>query len=326
MSAPVSVLIRSANRFFAFLALFIGSLLAVPLHAQSGVIAVDLYNKKIHVEAGADIKRPVGGLTMIATALVALDWSEATHTNLSVLAAVPPAALQIAGTNTLGLQPGDQATLRDLLFAAMMASDNVAATTVAGFVGQDILSRRGKGGDPVAAFVDEMNKLASREGMKRTKFTNPHGLENSKSLPYSTAADVAKLTMYALSRAPFRFYTNQKDRDIKIIRAGQGLTIPLRNTNALLGKGTIDGVKTGNTPRSGGCIVLSEEHPGTVMKQADGTSAVFRHRMVVVILGSGDPFTEGSAILQQAWHAYETWLQAGRPITDRNQMLPDFGN
>jgi hypothetical protein len=61
------------------------------------------------------------------------------------------------------------------------------------------------------------------------------------------------------------------------------------------------------------------------MKQADGTSAVFRHRMVVVILGSGDPFTEGSAILQQGWHVYETWLQAGRPITDPKQMLPEFG-
>jgi serine-type D-Ala-D-Ala carboxypeptidase (penicillin-binding protein 5/6) len=288
------------------------------------VIAVDLYNKKIHVEAGADVKRPVGGLTMIATALVALDWVDATHSNLSAVASVPVAALQIAGQNVLGLQPGDQITLRDLIFASMMASDNVSATTLAGYVGQDILARRRKSGDPIAAFVDEMNKLAAREGMKRTKFTNPHGLENSKSLPYSSAADMAKLTMYALSRAPFRFYTNQKTRDIRVMRGGQAVTIPLRNTNALLGKGTIDGVKTGNTARSGGCIVLSEEHPGTVMKQQDGTSSVFRHRMVVVILGSGDPFAEGSTILEQGWHVYENWLQSGRPVTDQKQLLPTF--
>lgn len=327
MSATDFAPSRHARHWFtALLPLCFSLLLVGSLHAQSGVIAVDLYNKKIHVEAGGDIKRPVGGLTMIATALVALDWSEATQTNLSAIASVPPAAIQIAGINTLGFQVGDQLTLRDLIFASMMASDNVAATTLAGFVGQDILRRRGRSGDPIAAFVDEMNKLAAREGMRRTKFTNPHGLENSRSLPYSTAADMARLTVYALTRAPFRFYTNQKSRDIRIVRNGQPLNVSLHNTNSLLGRGTIDGVKTGNTARSGGCIVLTEEHPGSVMKQADGTSAVFRHRMVVVILGSNDPFSEGGAILQQAWHVYDSWLHAGRPVTDRKQMLPEFGS
>ncbi len=291
------------------------------LFAQSSVIAVDLYNKKIHVQAGQDIKRPVGGVTMIATALVALDWSEATKNSLSTLVSIPPQAFPIAGDNPLNLYPGDQITLRDLLFATMMASDNVSATALAGFVGSDILMRRGKTGDPIEEFVSQMNKLAAREGAKNTKFTNPHGLENSRSVPYSTAADMARITLYALSRAPFRFYTNQRTRDIRVIRGGQGINIPLHNTNQLLGVGTIDGVKTGNTPRSGGCLVISEEHSGTVMKQADGKDAVFRHRMVVVVLGSPDPFSEGKSLLNQGWNTYDQWIRGGRPVTDASQLL-----
>jgi serine-type D-Ala-D-Ala carboxypeptidase (penicillin-binding protein 5/6) len=308
---------------FAFTLLFCLSLAGV-VSAQSSVIAVDVYNKKIHVESGASVKRPVGGLAKVASSLVALDWADATKVPLNTLAAVGPSALQIAGVNTLGLQAGDQLTLRDLLYASMMSSDNVAATTLAAFVGQDILARRGKRGDPLVEFVAQMNKLAAREGMVNTRFTNPHGLENSRSMPYSTAADMARLSMYAISRAPFRFYANQKSRNITVLRAGQSLSVPLQNTNSLLGVGTIDGIKTGNTPQSGGCVIITEERPGTPMKQADGKSVVFRHRMVAIVLGSGDPFGEARSLMQQGWSIYDQWLKSGRSVTSPKQLLPTY--
>ncbi len=292
--------------------------------AQASVIAVDLYNKKIHVASGLDVKRPVGGLAKIATALVALDWSDVTKVNLNVLATVSPNAIQISGFNGLNLQPGDQLTLRDLIYASMMTSDNLAATSLAEFVGGDILRRLGKGGDPIVEFVGQMNKLAAREGMAHTRFTNPHGFENSRTTPYSTAADMAKLTLYALTRAPFRFYTNQKSRDIVVFRAGQRMSIPLQNTNSLLGVGNIDGVKTGNTPQSGGCVIVSEERHGTVMKQADGRDAVFRHRMVAIVMGSAEPFTEAQNLLRNGWNTYDNWLRQGRPVTDRMQLLSSY--
>lgn len=297
---------------------------ARPAEAQASVIAVDLYNKKVHIGSGVDVKRPVGGLAKIATTLVALDWSDVTKVNLNVLATVSPNAIQISGYNGLNLQPGDQITLRDLIYASMMTSDNLASTALAEFVGGDILRRLGKSGDPIVAFVNQMNKLAAREGMTHTRFTNPHGFENSRTTPYSTAADMAKLTLYALTRAPFRFYTNQKSRDIVVYRAGQRMSIPLQNTNSLLGVGNIDGVKTGNTPQSGGCVIISEERQGTVMKQADGKDAVFRHRMVVIVIGSADPFTEAQNLLRNGWSSYDNWLSQGRPLTDRMQLLSSY--
>lgn len=294
------------------------------LSAQTSVIAVDVYNKKIHVVQGGNVKRPVGGLAKIATALVALDWSDVTKVPLNTLATVSPTDLQLAGTNTLNLAPGDQVTLRDLIYAAMMSSDDVAATTLAAFVGQDINARRRRGGDPIGTFVGEMNKLAAREGMKNTRFGNPHGSEIGRSSAVSTAADMARLSMYAISRAPFRFYTNQRSRDITVIRGGTPLRVPLQNTNALLGVGTIDGIKTGNTPASGGCVVVTEERPGTVMKDQAGASVVYRHRMVAIVLGSADPFAEGQGLLQQGWNTYDQWLQTGRPVNSPKELLATF--
>ena len=43
---------------------------APALLAQSSVLVVDAFNKKVHVAGNAQTKRPVGGLAKIATAMV----------------------------------------------------------------------------------------------------------------------------------------------------------------------------------------------------------------------------------------------------------------
>jgi D-alanyl-D-alanine carboxypeptidase len=305
--------------------IFFSILTAVPaVLAQSSVLVVDAFNKKIHVAGNAHAKRAVGGLAKIATAMVTLDWAEASKVGVGVLATVPSYAFQIATPGNIGLQPGDQATLRDLIYATMMGSDNIAAITLGDFVGRDHLSRLGRSGHPMEEFVRQMNQLAKREGATGTRFTNPHGLENSRPMPYSTAADIGRLAIYAVSRPAMRFYTNQSSRSITIYRAGQPISVPIGNTNQLLGVDRIDGVKTGNTERSGGCVVLSAEKPSSVQVQADNSSVIYRHRMVVVVLGSANPFGDGRALLHQGWAAYDRWLAAGRPITDKKQMLDHF--
>ncbi|MFO1482310.1 MAG: serine hydrolase [Verrucomicrobiaceae bacterium] len=294
------------------------------VQAQSSVLVVDAFNKKVHVAGNANAKRHVGGLAKIATAMVTLDWAEASHVGVGVLATVPAYAFQMAPQGSIGLQPGDQATLRDLIYATMMDSDDIAAITLGDFVGRDHLARLGRGGHPIEEFVRQMNQLVKREGARGTRFTNPHGLENSRPIPYSTAADIARLAIYAVSRPAMRFYTNQSSRSITIYRGGQRLSVTLKNTNALLGVDRIDGVKTGNTERSGGCVVISAEKPSSVQVQADNSSLIYHHRMVVVVLGSANPFGEARSLLHQGWSAYDQWMAAGRPITDKKQMLDQF--
>lgn len=294
------------------------------LRAQSSVLVVDAFNKKIHVAGNAHAKRPVGGLAKIATAMVTLDWAEASKVGVGVLATVPAYAFQISDPGTIGLQPGDQATLRDLIYATMMSGDNIAAITLGDFVGRDHLARLGRGGHPMEEFVKQMNQLAKREGATETRFTNPHGLENSRPQPYSSAADIGRLAAYAVARPAMRFYTNQNNRSVTIYRAGQQLSVPLQNTNQLLGVDNIDGVKASTTPASGSCLVLSAEKPSSVQVQADNSSVIYRHRMIVVVIGSGNAFGEARALLHQGWAAYDRWLAAGRPITDKKQLLDHF--
>ncbi len=315
---PRNVLVSAA------LLLLASTVVPASLQAQSAFIAVDSFNRKIHSAGSASAKRSVGGLAKIATSMVTLDWAEASKVGVNVLATVPTYAPQMAEMSSLGLQIGDRLTLRDLIYATMMSSDNVAAVTLADFVGRDHLYRLGKQGDPQVEFVRQMNNLARREGAVSTRFTNPHGYENTRTLPTSTAADIARLALYAISRPGMRFYTNQSSRNITVYRGEQQLSLLVTNTNQLLGIDGIDGVKTGNTPRSGGCVVISAERPASVYKQPDGSSNIFTHRMAVVVLGSGDPFGEARAILHQAWGSYDQWMGAGRPIKNKREMLNHF--
>ena len=310
-------MIAAISRLFLVLLTLAASQAAM---AQS-IIVVDTYNKKIHVGANISQKRAVGGMAKIATAMVALDWADASKVSLNVLATVPDYAPQIAGEAVHDFRPGDKVTLRDLIYATMMNSDNVAAITLGHFIGNDLLYRKSRGGDPLQEFVTQMNALAAREGCRNTLFVTPHGFENSRPTPYSTAADLARIAIYAASRAPFHFYTNQGSRKITIYRGGQPMGLTINNTNGLLGNSRIDGMKVGSTPASGGCCVITADKPSSVLPQADGSNIIFRHRLIVVVLGSANPQGDALAVLQQGWGAYDQWLNSGRPITDRSQLL-----
>ena len=86
--------------------------------AVSSAIAAESYliadNQTGHVLASQklDEKLPVASLTKIATAAVALDWAGVNKVNLSNLAEISPRALAVGGVNPVGLQPGDQLSLR----------------------------------------------------------------------------------------------------------------------------------------------------------------------------------------------------------------------
>ena len=107
--------------------------------ARSAAFAVmDSASGYILRAANADAKLQVGSLTKIATAMVVLDWLELTKHSADDTATVPPEAATLGGQNPVGFQPGDQATLRDLLYAALLQSDNIAALTLATHVGRQL--------------------------------------------------------------------------------------------------------------------------------------------------------------------------------------------
>jgi D-alanyl-D-alanine carboxypeptidase (penicillin-binding protein 5/6) len=285
--------------------------------AQSYII-VDNQTGLILASQNPNEKLQVASLTKIATAMVVLDWAQLSKADLSQMAMVSARALQSGGLNPVGLQAGDSLSLRDLLYTALMASDNVAATSLAEHVGARLPNAEGL--EAIGNFVSHMNALAHTLGMKRTLFLNPSGADNLQgALPYSTASDLARLTRYAYTEADFPFFVSQRTRIIHVFRGGVDIPIELRNTNELLDQEGIDGVKTGRTRRAGDCLILSTERRPEVQREG-GTVQVTPRRIVIVLLGSRERFGEGLALVRQGWGLYDQWAAEGRKIK-KNQAL-----
>jgi D-alanyl-D-alanine carboxypeptidase len=329
-NAPIKVLrfdplMRFSPRFLIFLFAFVVSLavLRSAIAAQAYII-VDAQTGYVLEEQEPRKKLQVGSLTKIATASVVLDWAEQKTGNLNQAVTIPAEAFVGASENNIGFQRGDSITLRDLLYAALVQSDNIAAYTLAHNVGaqlgsllpSDVSSKL----TPVDAFVAQMNALAKQLKMERTRFVNPHGIDYKvKPLPYSTAEDMARLTRYAMNKASFRFYVSQKERQISFDRAGHRFNYVLRNTNELLGTMGIDGVKTGRTTRAGDCLILSSIREPEVITQGKMVT-VYPRRLIVVLLGSTNRFGEGGSLVQRGWQLYDQWAAAGR-VADPKKTL-----
>jgi D-alanyl-D-alanine carboxypeptidase (penicillin-binding protein 5/6) len=263
----------------------------------------------------ANQKRQVGSLTKVVTAAVVLDWSERKRGDLNQVVAIPPTAFVGVTENAVGFQPGDRVSLRDLLYAALVQSDNVAAFTLAQAVGSQLEGATPAAGSkvtPVDIFVGQMNALAKQLKMERSRFVNPHGIDNKvRPVPYSTAEDMARVTRYVMNKASFRFYVSQKERQISFERGGRRINYVLRNTNELLGHDGVDGVKTGSTARAGDCVILSADRKPDVVQQGQMTT-VFPRRLILVMLGSGNRFAEAAQLLAGGWQLYDQWAGAGR--------------
>jgi D-alanyl-D-alanine carboxypeptidase (penicillin-binding protein 5/6) len=283
-------------------------------------VVCDTHDKKVVLSHNANQPRPVASLTKIATAVVVLDTIAATRGSLDETLVVPT-TVQMLGTSALGLQPGDEMSIRDAMHCALIGSDNFAAEALAEHTGRKILQMTGQGGSPTGAFVTQMNALASNLGMKSTRFVNPHGLELGGSAGMSTAADMARLTMHAINKGDFNFFVGQTSRKVSYRSGGVAKSFIVKNTNELLGKDRIDGVKTGTTNAAGPCLIISAPRPATVVKQADGSTLVVPHRLVVVELGASDRFNQAQQLLQQGWASYDAWQAGGRQVATAGELL-----
>lgn len=302
-------------------------------------VIVDATTGHVLEARGQKDKRQVASLTKIATAMVVLDWCELKKINLGELITVPAAAVRAELTNPVGFQPGDRVTIRDLVFAMLLQSDNIAAEALAMHFGTQIPGDAGAT-TPLQRFVQQMNALARSLRMDRTLFLNPNGIDNVER-PYSTALDMARLTKQALSKASFRFFVTQKERRIGVLRgeaavapvvapgpapANAAPTAPtaneylLRNTNELLGRSEIDGVKTGQTTRAGGCLIISALKP-PLAKQVGKDVQVMPRRLIIVVLGSPDRFNEAMGLLQRGWTQFDQWTAQGRLMGDAKNEL-----
>jgi D-alanyl-D-alanine carboxypeptidase (penicillin-binding protein 5/6) len=290
-------------------------------------MVVEAYSGKILVASNARQKRPVASLTKIATGVVAVDWATAAGVDLGdVQVTVPPTVTLVGGPNPMNLQPGDRLSLRDALYSAMLGSDNLAALSVANHVGRELVRRRGKNQDPVAEFVGEMNRLAKGLGMRQTQFTNPHGLERPRATGHSTAADITRLSIYAMRRNALTFIMRQPERQVVVRGVGGERSYRVRNTNELIGEPGILGLKTGTTAAAGPCVSVCMDRNPLVRTKPDGTKGATPRRLIAVVLNQPDRFNRARGLIRQGWSVYDTWIASGAPVGDRESELLSVPN
>ena len=305
----------------------LGVLVSPLLHGnEEAVMVVEAHSGKVLLATNSTVKRPVASLTKIATGVLVVDWAEAAGVDLAKRDLVVPASAgALPGPNPMRLAPGERLSLSDALASALMGSDNVAALALADHVGREFLARKGGAGDPVAAFVEEMNRLSKALGMKKTRFYNPHGLEFPKQVGLSTAADIAKLSIYAMRRPAFNFITRQTTRQVKVHGAEGIRAFNVKNTNELVSEEVI-GLKTGTTRAAGQCVAVGVERAPLVRPKADGSKGVTPRRLIVVLLNSPDRFGRAKALIPKGWGVYDAWVRAGAPVADRRREILEVPN
>lgn len=243
----------------------------------------------------------IASLTKIMTALVAAEWLDASST-----VEVTPEAASV-GESSAGLAQGDEMTFDDALKALLTASGNDAASAIAQAAGARMLSHDGLDGDALAceaAFVEAMNAKAAELGLANSRFTNPHGLDFDAFAQgqHSCAADVAEVLRAAMQVDLVRANIGFSQVDIVVQRGGSPVTLPLANTDAMLG--SYEGAcaaKTGYTLAAGPCAA-------TAVNRGDG------HEYYAVVLGSSSKpqrFADAAALFDWVFAEREALAEEG---------------
>lgn len=247
----------------AFLALIIvaASIFCGAFSAEAAVYQpdVELYSKAymlinldddsypVVAQKNQDEKMYPASLTKIVTAMVTLN----NVSNLQEKVTVSEAAFNIllgTGAQVAGLNIGDTPTVEQLLYLTMVHSACDATEVLAEYVGG---TREN--------FVKMMNDYAASLGCTNTNFVNPDGLQDDNH--YTTASDLAKITLDALKNSTFTkiAYTVEYEYN--------GMNY--YNTNLMLRRGYLSyyyeyakGIKTGSTTDAGYCVITTASKDG----------------------------------------------------------------
>lgn len=226
---------------------------------SAAAILVNLSDEgQILFTRSARIPRAPASLTKVVTALVARD-----EYGIDEVVTASPLVLQTRGSD-LGLEPGMQITVRELLYALLLKSANDSGMA---------LAAHHPGG--YEHFIALMNAKARSLGAYDSSFRNPHGLDQIGHL--SSAYDMA-----IFSR---EFVADEILREISGTRMHtmiwKGRSRTYGHHHKLLRRDiSVIGGKTGFTNQAGHSLITVADTPAG--------------RLVAVVMGSSDQYAETS--------------------------------
>jgi serine-type D-Ala-D-Ala carboxypeptidase (penicillin-binding protein 5/6) len=225
----------------------------------ASALLIEAESGRVLFEANADAKIYPASVLKLMDLYVILDRIEQGSLRLDEMVQVTPEASKTGGSQVY-LDPKEQFSVEELLYALMVQSANDAAVALATHIAG---SKEG--------FVALMNQKAQELGMKNSRFHSVHGLPPSEGQEpdVTTARDMALLCRALAKRPEALKYTSTQSRgfrDDKFI---------MRNHNKLLGQvAGVDGFKTGYYQAAGFSIAATAQRGGV--------------RMIAIVMGSKD--------------------------------------
>lgn len=256
--------------------------LSISTHARAAAL-IDVESGRLLYSSRGDEPMLIASLTKIMTAIVAIE-----NGDLASKVKVGKNAFAKEGSS-LYLKQGEEMTLEDMLYGLMLRSGNDAATAIAEHVGG---SEQG--------FVYLMNAKAEELNLTNTHFANPHGLDAEGH--YSSANDLAKLTVYALHNPVFKEIVATKEKTADNPYEKWDYKWSNKNKMLRLYEGA-DGVKTGYTKKALRCLVSSATRNG--------------QQLVAVTLNDGNDWNDHASLLDFGFNHYplKTLVERGEGVS-----------
>ena len=185
-----------------------------------------------------DTSVPIASLTKVMTALVILESDQPLDEYITILERHRPAPVNAYSR----IRIGSKAKREDLVRIALMASENLAAHT---------LARHYPGG--FDAFIEALNDKADSLGMKDTRFVDPAGLSSDNR---SSASDLARLLTAAWKHERIRELSTTRYHGVWFRNPRYELRYG--NTNVLVHRQRwdLELTKTGYLDDAGRCLMM----------------------------------------------------------------------
>lgn len=248
-----------------------------PALTAAAAVVMDADTAKVLWAKNPNETRAPASLTKIVTALVALEQGDLDSVaGISANAAAEPPV-------RMGLAKGNRIRLSKLVQAAILGSNNDAATAIAEHVGGS-----------EAKFAQAMTLLAHKIGATNTSFKNAHGLDANGH--YSTAFDMALISRYALQNKTLAQLFLTPDVHL----TWEGGQAYVSNINSFIRRydGAL-GLKTGYTSGAG--------HSVSVAAQKG------KRTLIVVVMGCGSSekrWQEAEALMDYGFKHYDALMEA----------------
>ena len=166
---------------------------APPKAISESYCVMSVETGQVLIQKNMDKKEYPASITKIMTIALALENAELDDRVVITKEAIAGLTREDA---SIGLREGEEASLRDLIYATHLMSANDSANAIAIHIAGSIKD-----------FAKMMNDKARELGCTGTSFVNPNGLPNESHL--TTAYDMALITRYALGVPGFERVFNE---------------------------------------------------------------------------------------------------------------------